>query len=381
LRLVEALAEDGFGVVLASGGMPHPAMAPAAAEIVQLPPIRTRGSDFADLADAAGRPVDDALRRARCRALLDAFAGVRPDAVVIEAFPFGRRAFRFELDALIAAARARRPRAVVLCSLRDIVVAPKEPWRRHDIIARVRADFDAVLVHGDPAFIPLEASFPEAVQIADSLVYTGYVGRTLPPDGSARNKNGGGGDVLVSAGGGAVGGALLATALEARRLGCLADLGWRLLAGPNLPLAQFAALAERLPEGVVLERYRGDFPDLLRGCRVSISQAGYNTVLDILAARAAAVVVPFAAGRETEQRLRAERLAAKGVLDMVDERDLSPGRLAKAVERAVAAPRTALSVDTGGASRTARVLAAMINGDGSAVHRFATPRAKHMIAR
>lgn len=374
LRLAEALAGDGFRVILVSGGTPLPAIASAAAEIVQLPSIRTRGTDFADLVDAAGRPVDDALLGARRQTLLDAFARARPDAVVIEAYPFGRRAFRHELDALIAAARSRHPRAVVVCSLRDIIVAPAAPQRRQDVVHRVRADFDAVLVHGDPALIRLEASFPEAAQISDRLVYTGYVGSAKQPIGVNRGKrNVGGDEVLVSAGGGAVGGALLATALEARRRGCLADLGWRFLAGPNLPQKEFAALAERLPDRVVLERYRGDFPELLRSCRVSISQAGYNTVLDILAARASAVVVPFAAGRETEQRLRAQRLAAKGVLEMVDERDLSPDRLAAAVERAIAACPTALSIDTGGASRTARLLGALIKRGSSAVPRFATP--------
>jgi predicted glycosyltransferase len=381
LRLAEAAAAHGFRVILVSGGAPLPAIAATAAEIVQLPSIRTRGTDFIDLVDAAGRPVDDALRLARRRALLEAFACARPDAVVIEAFPFGRRAFRFELDALIAAARSRHPRAVVVCSLRDIIVAPAEPRRRQDIVERVRTDFDAVLVHGDPAFIPLETSFPAAGQIADRLVYTGYVGDAETRAGVDRRKNGVGiGEVLVSAGGGAVGGSLLATALETRRRGCLADLGWRLLAGPNLPQAEFAALAERLPKEVVLERYRADFPELLRCCRVSISQAGYNTVLDVLAARAAAVVVPFAAGRETEQQLRAERLAARGVLEMVEERVLSPGRLAEAIERVITAPPTALSVDTGGASRTARLLAAMIDGSG-AVHRFATPAGEDMIGR
>src|SRR5262249_33097824 len=243
VRLVEALAEDGIRATLVCGGAPVAAIVTETAEIVQLPPIRTRGTDFADLVDAAGRPVDDALRNARRRVLLDAFARARPDAVVIEAFPFGRRAFRFELDALIAAARARHPRPAVVCSLRDIIVAPAEPQRLQDIIDRVRADFDAVLVHGDPVFIPLEASFPAAAQIADRLVYTGYVG----PESSAGADRGqlgvGGGEVLVSAGGGAVGGALLATAIEARRRGCLADLGWRLLAGPNLPHPEFAALA------------------------------------------------------------------------------------------------------------------------------------------
>jgi predicted glycosyltransferase len=383
LRLVEGLADDGFRVTLVSGGEPLPGGAAATADIVQLPPIRTRGTDFRDLVDAAGRPVGDGLRAARRRMVLDAFATVAPDAVVIEAFPFGRRAFRFEIDPLIAAAQSRQPRALVVCSLRDIVVAPEDPRRRREIVARVRADFDAVLVHGDPAFIPLEASFPAASQIADRLVYTGYVGaaEAAPIDADRETVGVDRGEVLVSAGGGAVGGALLTTALETRRRGCLADRCWRFLAGPNLPPAEFAALAGRLPDRVVLERYRADFPDLLRRCSVSISQAGYNTVLDILAARAAAVVVPFAAGRESEQQLRAERLAARGVFEIVAENDLSAERLAEAIGRAVATRPAELSVDIGGARHTARLLAAMIRDRSAAVHDFATPPIEDMIDR
>ena len=32
-----------------------------------------------------------------------------------------------------------------------------------------------MLVHGDPGLVPFEASFPAAPEIADRLVYTGYV--------------------------------------------------------------------------------------------------------------------------------------------------------------------------------------------------------------
>ena len=54
-------------------------------------------------------------------------------------------------------------------------VADVDHLGRREIVDRVRQDFDAVLVHGDPAFIPLDASFPEAAEIADRLIYTGYV--------------------------------------------------------------------------------------------------------------------------------------------------------------------------------------------------------------
>src|SRR5262249_3409293 len=147
-----------------------------AERIVQLAPIRARDASFRELVGPGGRPIDHDLQRARREALLAAFDTARPDAVIIEAFPFGRRAFRFELDPLLKAARSRRPRPRMLCSLRDIVVLPDDAGRRREIIDRVQADFDFVLVHGDPGFIPLDESFPAAPEIADRLIYTGYVG-------------------------------------------------------------------------------------------------------------------------------------------------------------------------------------------------------------
>ncbi len=362
LRIVEALVREGIRVTLISGGEPFSSLACTSAErVVQLPPVRALDAEFKVLVDGMGRPIDDELRTERRSTLLDAFGDEQPDAVLIEAFPFGRRAFRFELDGLIEAARARRPRPLILCSLRDIVVLPSDPRRPREIVDRVRNDFDFVLVHGDPAFIPLEDSFPLASEISEGLIYTGYVAEPPEADGAAASDETAGADeVVVSIGGGAVGGALLRTAIETRRQGCLANLRWRLLAGPNLPEPEFAALAVGLPEGVVLERYRPDFPQMLGRCRVSVSQGGYNTVLDILAARAAAVVVPFASGRETEQSLRAERLAACGVLELLPENQLSPDRLASAMDRAMFARPATIPIDTGGARRSARLIADMI---------------------
>jgi len=358
-RLADALGREGVEVTLVCGGEPPPGpICAGSARIVQLAPIRARDATFKELVGPAGEPIDDELRKARRETLLATLAAARPDAVVIEAYPFGRRAFRFEIEPLVEAARSRRPRPRILCSVRDIVVVPDNASRDHEIVDRVKADFDFVLVHGDPAFIRLDASFSAATKIADRLIYTGYIGDPAPVDGG--DETAGADEVLVSVGGGAVGGPLLSTALEARRRGCLAGLNWHLLAGPNLPEQTFAMLAGVLPEGVVLERYRREFPHMLRRCRVSVSQAGYNTVLDILAARARAVVVPFSSERETEQLLRAQRLAAAGVLELVPEPRLSPARLARAIERASEREPAAFMVDMDGASRSARLIANMI---------------------
>ena len=355
LRIAEALVQDGIAVTLVCGGPPLALPRDPSVRIVQLTPIRARDARF-ELFDSAGRPVDDALREERRAALLAAFAATRPDAVIIEGYPFARRAFRFELEPLIAAVRATEPRPCLICSVRDIVVVRDDPQRHRDIVDRVRRDFDAVLVHGDPTLIRFDSSFPAAPDIADRVIYTGYVCPPPAPSGAAAT---GGDEVVVSAGGGAAGHALLEAALAARRSGCLAGLPWRLLTGTNLPEADFAALRADLPAGVAVERFCYNFVGLLRGCRVSVSQAGYNTVLDILAARARAVLVPFAAGRETEQLMRAERLAALGAAELVRENELSPQSLAAAIERAAASEPATVTIDTGGAASAARLIATM----------------------
>lgn len=376
-RIAEALARRGIAVTLVSGGAPIPGMPPKGGlRFVQLPPIRALDAGFA-LVDSAGAPVDEALRTRRRALLLDAFALGRPNVVVIEGFPFARRAFRFELDPLVAAARQAGSR--LLCSVRDVIQPRDDPARLGEMVARIRADFDAVMVHGDPTLIPFEASFPAAPEIGDRLRYTGYVadepGHTDPADTTD------GGEVLVSAGGGPAGYALLQSAIAARRLGCLAEAPWRLLAGAGLPEAEFAALADSALPGVTVERFRPDFPTLLGRCRISVSQAGYNTVLDVLAARRPAVLVPYAAGGEREQPIRAERIAALGAAELLRESDLSPEELAAAIKRAAAHPPAALNIDRSGAVNSGRLIGAMVDANTTAGRGSAAARADGMIAR
>src|SRR5262249_35133837 len=157
----------------------------------------------------------------------------------------------------------------------DIVNLRDDPSRHAEVAARVRADFDAVLVHGDPRLIPFEASFQATDLIAYRLQYTGYVtsASASPPDRPSAD-GAGHGEVLVSGGGGPAGYALMEVALAARRAGYLAEAPWRLLTGANLPAERFEALVRQAPAGVQIDRFRSDFPTLLRLCRVSVSQAG-----------------------------------------------------------------------------------------------------------
>jgi predicted glycosyltransferase len=358
--LAEAIAAAGLDVTVAYGGRPIPEVRFNAVRVAQLPPATIANEDFSTLLGEDGRPVDEAWRLARRTALLDLQTKTDPDVVLLELFPFGRRQFAFELVPLLDTIHSAETRPRVACSVRDVLVASKKASREAETVATLRRYFDAVFVHGDPALIPFGATFTAAGEIADLIQHTGYVAA----DGDAATSTEGKDEVLVSAGGGAVGAPLLLAALEARPLTPLAGHVWRFLTGPNFPDADFRNLAAKADENTIVERFRTDFAARLRTSALSISQAGYNTTMDVLKSGARAVVVPYETKGETEQRLRAELLAKNGLLTVVPATELSPSRLAKGVADEMQRSTKPLTVDFSGADTTARL-----------VHRLAARRA------
>ena len=353
--LARAMAARGLRVVVASGGPPAPWLVGEGIELVQLPPVRASDLAFTSLLDQHDRPIDDAFRAMRRDRLLALFAELRPWALITEMFPFGRRAFAFELVPLLEAAAGARPRPWRLCSVRDVLVRKSDPASYAWMLDQARAHFDRILVHTDPQLVPFALTFPYAREQGERLVETGYVVGPLPP----RTAEGKGG-VLVSAGGGRVGAALLEAALAARPLSSLRDRPWRLIAGGNVADGMMAGLKARLPQDVALEHQRADFTNLLANSLLSVSQAGYNTVLEGLRFQKPLVLVPFETATETEQRTRAERLVILGLAEVVWESELTPLRLAGAIDRAWrdrTAGGPALALD--GAARTADLVAAL----------------------
>jgi predicted glycosyltransferase len=110
-------------------------------------------------------------------------------------------------------------------------------------------------------------------------------------------------------------------------------------------------------QGVTVETLRRDYREVLSLAALSVSQAGYNTIMDILVTGVRAVLVPFAAEGETEQALRARLLAERGRVQVADEATLTPESLAGAIDEALSRP--ALPVEgllLNGAAETARVV-------------------------
>lgn len=354
-RIAAGAAADGLTVQVASGGFPVPGMDFGAARVEQLAPVRSSDTAFSGLADADGRPVDDAWMAARRERLLALFEETRPGVLLLELFPFGRQKFAFELLPLLQAAQAARPRPRVAVSLRDVPNPLRRAERTAWALEVVEHYVDSVLVHGDPSFIRLEEIVPEAARIADRIAYTGYVAPPPvedPPDT---------GEILVSSGGGATGRLLAPAALQARAHSRrFADTPWRMLVGHNYPDDCYRDLRDRCPSGMTVRRTAADFLARLAGCRASVNQCGYNTFVEVLPTGVPAVFVPFEGpARDREQLLRARRLAERSGAEVVTEDELTPAALAAALDRAAGKPHTAPPLDLDGIAGTARLLRAL----------------------
>jgi len=362
--IANALAACGAEVTLASGGLPVSGLQLVDVHFVQLPPAAAADFTFKAIVDAYGAPVDDEWRSQRRGLLLDAWRTSDPHAVVVELYPFGRRQMRFELVPLLdsVATAARRP--IVVSSVRDVLGSgQKNPARQDEMLEAFERYFDHVLVHGDPSVIPFGKTFRHADEIKDKLHYTGYVveDRDHPRVDRHAADFPSDQEVVVSAGGGAVGMRLLETAIRARSMSALAGATWRILCGVNVSAAEFdraADLARNLGDGrIVVERARADFAELLARCAVSVSQGGYNTMMDTLQACTRSVIVPYAGGGEVEQTVRAQAFSEHGLVVTVTEDALTPQALAAAVDRAASGPRPASGrVDLRGAARSAALL-------------------------
>ena len=314
-----------------------------------------RAGNFKDLVTDAGLPIDLSWKATRRDELVRLAMDYQPNVVVTEAFPFGRRQLRFELLPLLKAMTAMTPRPVVVASVRDILQDGRKQERITETLETLNRFFDRVLVHGDPAFARLEATFPRADEIACTIHYSGLVSGPPPSaaGGLARAQR----EVLVSTGGGATRGErLLSAALDARPLTSVRDLTWRFLLGPNLPVVEAERLRQKSEKGVVIENNRSDFGELLAGCALSVSQAGYNTVCDILRASCRSVLIPYADLGETGTDLPCGAYARSRSGPNGDGGRPSPVALAAAIDAAMIAESGNATLDLDGAAQSARLI-------------------------
>jgi len=352
LEVAGALARD-WGVTFVTGGdVPRSLPLPEKVEMVRLPAVESSG-DFKVL------PTEE-LKSRRLDMLLACFEGTAPDVLMIELFPFGRKQFAFELMPLLRMARKNSTR--VASSVRDILVRrPDQAEYEARVCAITREYFDLVLVHSDPQFQPLEDSFSRVSDLGCPVVYTGYVhrcGAGPRPAAASQAASSGVPQIICSIGAGKCESGHLLVEAVIGAAGLLRNEQFEIFTGPFMPDADYARLAAKAAEfaNVSLSRFTSDLPGKMTRADLSVSMGGYNTVMDVLAANVRALVYPEVGNSDNEQRIRAEKLAGMGAIEILETSDLTPDSLAVRIREALRKPASRISLDMNGAERTRQII-------------------------
>lgn len=243
------------------------------------------------------------------------------------------------------------------------------PWWKHEARAcrLLNRYFDLLLVHADPTFQRLEASFGQTAALTTPLIYTGYVaqgevevdGESAPSSSEAEIVLTAQPLILASIGGGRVGSELLqATVAASITLAARFTHQLLIFTGPYIPAAEFAALAAMVPNypHITLRRYTNRFLHYMRKADLSLSMTGYNTCMNILATGVRALVLPFTGGDNDEQGMRAAKLAELGIVGLLDPAALTADQLAARIVTQLQSPLAPTSIDLAGVAHSAKAL-------------------------
>jgi predicted glycosyltransferase len=353
-----------FEITLILGGTPLQMELPDNIHLVQLPGL-CMDENFSGLQPVTpGEDVEE-IKTARTLRLLEIFENLEPELLLVELFPFGRNAFRFELLPLLKKAR-NHSRCNIACSVRDILVERDNTKKfEQRVIDRLHTFFDLVLIHGDPDLVRLDETFSRLNEIRVPLAYTGYICQPpLPGDREKIRSRLKMTDreqlIVVSAGSGSVGASLLQAACRAFTFLPRADrCRMQIFTGPYIEDSLFEHMSARTHDQLVLKKFTSDFPAWLAAADLSVSMGGYNTTMNIVRARCRALVLPF--DQNHEQRMRAQRLEQRGCLQTLAKEDLEPQQLAEKIHSALQKAPGRCEIMLNGAEHAARLLTQLVH--------------------
>jgi len=289
----------------------------------------------------------------RGRTIRTALLEFQPDLLIVDNLPRG--AYR-ELDPALRQIKSAGKTHCVL-GLRDVL---DEPWSVYRDWLRWRFDqaieqyFDAIWVYGDPSVFNMidEYKFPSS--IAKKIRFAGYLDqrRRLTPQTRLNPETE---EVLAESrklilcllGGGQDGerlaDAFVNCALPADSIGVL-------VTGPFMSPAVRAELEQKTRDKPQLRllQFIPEPTALVHRAERIIAMGGYNTVCEVLSFQKPALIVPRVKPRR-EQIIRAERLRALGLIDMLEPDQLDSRALSEWLKRDIAGVQHRL--DFGGLDR------------------------------
>lgn len=307
----------------------------------------------------------DDLVAMRAQAILGILSSFNPDILIVDHLPWG--AVR-ELTPTLTTLKRRGHTQFVL-GLRDILDSPevvRHEWHQASNESAIRSYYDSIWVYGDRSLYDPVREYHFAPDIASKVRFAGYLDaqerRATPQQASGVLAELGVGDqrLALCLVGGGQDGVPVAEAFAQATLP--PDTVGVIVTGPFMPQAARQRLDQIAAQSQALRviDFVAEPTALLQRADCVVAMGGYNTVCEILAFEKPSLIVPRGEPRY-EQRMRAERLEQRGLLDMLLPEHLTP----EAITQWLAHPRRAISsarhlLDLGGMQRIPHLLQEML---------------------
>ncbi len=366
LAIAEELLAGGFAVWLLTGSpVIRSWPLPAGLSVQPLPPVVKLGAER--YGPRSGTDPFALCKGYREALILKTVLREEPDVLLVDHAPSGMKG---ELLSTLSLIRNELPATRVILGLRDILDSPetvRELWRVEETYELIARAYDEVIVYGCRGLYDVGHAYGLEGLLGSRLRYAGYVARAAAPapagvpawPAAAQGRR-----VLVTAGGGGDGHFLMEAFLDALALLPSGATSSVVLTGPLMGSEDYASLATQAAGrgDVRLITRSDDVPALMAQADLVVSMGGYNSSVEILAARKPAIIVPRAAPR-AEQRIRAEILAGLGLVWTAAPGAGLAGRLAGVLPKALSGQRDIAprweALDLGGARRVRELIGMM----------------------
>lgn len=331
--------------------------------ILQLPGLQM-DKEFNNLAPCNATVSLEKTKKRRQQALYNHFVSCSPQCFITELYPFGRKAFRFEIDPVLKDIKNKTlPDCTCIASVRDILVEKQQGKDKFEqrVVETLNTYYSAVLVHADPQVITLNETFSPLKNVTIPVHYTGFVSErpSSASNDQIREKLNLSGQhklIVASIGGGGVGEELLYAVLEAFNIFSTSEplAHLQIFTGPYCDSKDYETISSHKQHNITIDRFTDSFPDWLTAADLSISMAGYNTCMNILQTGVPALVFPFMQNKE--QTLRAIKLGKKFPMSILEQDDLAVDKLSIKIAQQLKSRSSNIPFALNGANESSKII-------------------------
>ena len=254
----------------------------------------------------------------------------QPHLFIVDKAPMG---LRREVIPTLKWLKRRMPRTRAILGLRDIMddaESTRREWREKGVYEILDQYYSEIWVYGDQDLYDPVAEYAIPDDISRKMVFTGYIPRHVPtPQSMARTRreerlSAGERLVVVTTGGGGDGYPLMDAYLRMLESGDAPAHRAVFVSGPFMPRPEREAVARRANRvGARFYHFYRRMETLLGLADAVVTMGGYNTTCEILSQGKPCLVAPREEPR-LEQRIRAEAMSRRGLIEFLPWDALSP---------------------------------------------------------